>query len=148
MLKELVNEFSDSDFLFMAAAVADARVANKVGEKIKKSDLATLNLVENPDLLLALKEIKDKQIVVAFAAETEVSEDVDQALGQARLKMRRKGADFIYLNDVSHGEIFGSDDTRGWLISTLDVVEVATTTKKTLANLLINSAVQSAHQLS
>jgi phosphopantothenoylcysteine decarboxylase / phosphopantothenate---cysteine ligase len=139
---------SETDFLFMAAAVADAKVANKVDEKIKKINLATLNLVENPDLLLALREIKDKQIIVAFAAETEVSKNVDEALEQARLKMLRKGADFIYLNDVSHGEIFGSDDTRGWLISALDVVEVATTTKKTLADLLINSAVQSAHQLS
>jgi phosphopantothenoylcysteine decarboxylase/phosphopantothenate--cysteine ligase len=148
MLNELVNEFSETDFLFMAAAVADAKVADKVDEKIKKINLATLNLVENPDLLLALREIKDKQIIVAFAAETEVAKNVDKALEQARLKMHRKGADFIYLNDVSHGEIFGSDDTRGWLISALDVVEVATTAKKTLANLLINSAVRSAHQLS
>ena len=148
MLKELVQRFAETDFLFMVAAVADARVSNKADEKIKKNNLVSLNLVENPDLLLAIKDIKDKQIIVAFAAETEVSENVDEALDQVRAKMNRKGANFIYLNDVSHGEIFGSDDTRGWLVSTLDVVEVATTTKKTLANLLINSAVHSAHQLS
>jgi len=148
MLKELVQRFTETDFLFMAAAVADARVSNKVNEKIKKNNLVRLDLVENPDLLLALKDNKDKQIIVAFAAETEVSKNLDQALDQARLKMNRKGADFIYLNDVSHGEIFGSDETRGWLVSALDVVDVATITKKTLANLLINSAVQSVHQLS
>jgi phosphopantothenoylcysteine decarboxylase / phosphopantothenate---cysteine ligase len=148
MLKELVQRFAETHFLFMAAAVADARVSNKADEKIKKNNLVTLNLVENPDLLLAIKDSKDKQIIVAFAAETEVSKNVDQALDQVRLKMNRKGADFIYLNDVSHGEIFGSDETRGWLVSALDVVEVPTTKKKTLANLLINSAVHSAHQLS
>ena len=148
MLKELVQRFAETHFLFMAAAVADARVSNKADEKIKKNNLVSLNLVANPDLLLAVKDIKDKQIIVAFAAETEVSGNVDEALDQVRAKMNRKGADFIYLNDVSHGEIFGSDNTRGWLVSTLDVVEVATTTKKTLANLLINSAVHSAHQLS
>ena len=148
MLKELVNRFSETDFLFMAAAVADAKVSHKVDEKIKKSNLVSLDLVENPDLLIAIKESKDKQVVVAFAAETGVSKNIDEALELARVKMNRKGADFIYLNDVSHGEIFGSDDTRGWLVSRLDVVEVPTTTKKTLANLLINSAVQSAHQLS
>jgi phosphopantothenoylcysteine decarboxylase/phosphopantothenate--cysteine ligase len=148
MLKELVQRFTETDFLFMAAAVADARVSNKVNEKIKKNNLVRLDLVENPDLLLAVKDSKDKQIIVAFAAETEVSKNLDQALDQARLKMNRKGADFIYLNDVSHGEIFGSDETRGWLVSALDVVDVATITKKTLANLLINSAVQSVHQLS
>ena len=148
MLKELVQRFAETDFLFMVAAVADARVSNKADEKIKKNNLVTLNLVENPDLLLAIKDSKDKQIIVAFAAETEVSKNVDQALDQVRLKMNRKGADFIYLNDVSHGEIFGSDETSGWLVSALDVVEVPTTKKKTLANLLINSAVHSAHQLS
>jgi phosphopantothenoylcysteine decarboxylase / phosphopantothenate---cysteine ligase len=148
MLKELVQSFADADFLFMAAAVADARVSNKVDEKIKKNNLVALNLVENPDLLLAVKDSKDKQIIVAFAAETEVSKNVDEALNQVRAKMNRKGADFIYLNDVSHGEIFGSDETRGWLVSTVDVAEIATTTKKSLANLLINSAVRSAHQLS
>ena len=148
MLKELVQSFADADFLFMAAAVADARVSNKVDEKIKKNNLVALNLVENPDLLLAVKDSKDKQIIVAFAAETEVSKNVDEALHQVRAKMNRKGADFIYLNDVSHGEIFGSDETRGWLVSTVDVAEIATTTKKSLANLLINSAVRSAHQLS
>ena len=148
MLKELVQSFADADFLFMAAAVADARVSNKVDEKIKKNNLVALNLVENPDLLLAVRDSKDKQIIVAFAAETEVSKNVDEALNQVRAKMNRKGADFIYLNDVSHGEIFGSDETRGWLVSTVDVAEIATTTKKSLANLLINSAVRSAHQLS
>ena len=148
MLKELVQSFADADFLFMAAAVADARVSNKVDEKIKKNNLVALNLVENPDLLLAVRDSKDKQIIVAFAAETEVSKNVDEALHQVRAKMNRKGADFIYLNDVSHGEIFGSDETRGWLVSTVDVAEIATTTKKSLANLLINSAVRSAHQLS
>jgi phosphopantothenoylcysteine decarboxylase / phosphopantothenate---cysteine ligase len=148
MLKELVQRFAETDFLFMAAAVADARVSNKADEKIKKNNLVTLNLVENPDLLLAVKDIKDNQIIVAFAAETEVSKNVDEALDQVRAKMNRKGVDFIYLNDVSHGEIFGSDETRGWLVTKLDVVEVATTTKKTLANLLINSAVRSTHQLS
>ena len=148
MLKELVQSFADADFLFMAAAVADARVSNKVDEKIKKNNLVALNLVENPDLLLAVKDSRDKQIIVAFAAETEVSKNVDEALNQVRAKMNRKGADFIYLNDVSHGKIFGSDETRGWLVSTVDVAEIATTTKKSLANLLINSAVRSAHQLS
>lgn len=147
MLIELEKSFSKADFLFMAAAVADARVSNKASEKIKKSNLTSLELVENPDLLLTLSMRKDKQIIIAFAAETEVSKDLDEAHNQARQKMIRKGADFMYLNDVSHGEIFGSDETRGWLISALDVEEVPKTTKKILANLLINSALKSARQL-
>lgn len=148
MLTELEKSFQRADFLLMAAAVADAKVVNKVDEKIKKSNLTSLELTANPDLLVAISKKKDKQIVVAFAAETQVSNNQDEAIEQARSKMLRKGADFIYLNDVSHGEIFGSDETRGWLITTLDAVEVGRTSKKNLANLLINKALQSTHQLS
>ncbi len=140
MLGALEVAFDQSDYLFMAAAVADARVSNMGDQKIKKADFMTLNLIENPDLLSTLSKKKVNQIIVAFAAETEVSIDPDKAIEEARSKMARKGADFIYLNDVSHGEIFGSDYTQGWLISDRDLVEVSKTTKKTLANLLINHA--------
>jgi len=148
MLTELEKSFQKTDFLLMAAAVADAKVVNSFDEKIKKSNLTSLELTANPDLLVAVSKKKDKQVVVAFAAETQVSSNQDEAIEQARSKMLRKGADFIYLNDVSHGEIFGSDETRGWLITALDVVEVGRTSKKNLANLLINRALQSTHQLS
>lgn len=147
MLIELKKSFLKTDFLFMAAAVADAKVINRADEKIKKERLTSLELEENPDLLLALCKRKEKQIIVAFAAETEVTDDLEEAHNQARLKMIRKGADFIYLNDVSHGEIFGSDETCGWLIGARDVEEVPKTTKKKLANLLINNALKSARQL-
>jgi phosphopantothenoylcysteine decarboxylase/phosphopantothenate--cysteine ligase len=147
MLIELEKFYRNTDFLFMSAAVADAKVSNKASEKIKKSNLTSLELVENPDLLLTLSKRKDKQIIVAFAAETEVTDDLEEAHNQARLKMIRKGADFIYLNDVSHGEIFGSDETCGWLIGARDAEEVPKTTKKKLANLLINNALKSARQL-
>ena len=147
MLIELEKFYRNTDFLFMSAAVADAKVSNKASEKIKKSNLTSLELVENPDLLLTLSKRKDKQIIVAFAAETEVTDNLEEAHNQARLKMIRKGADFIYLNDVSHGEIFGSDETCGWLIGARDAEEVPKTTKKKLANLLINNALKSARQL-
>jgi phosphopantothenoylcysteine decarboxylase/phosphopantothenate--cysteine ligase len=140
MLEALEVAFDQTEYLFMAAAVADAKVSNKGDQKVKKADFTTLNLIENPDLLSTLSKRKVNQIIVAFAAETEVSIDPDKAIEEARSKMSRKGADFIYLNDVSNGEIFGSDYTQGWLISTRELVEVSKTTKKTLANLLINHA--------
>lgn len=148
MLSKLEKAFQDSDYLFMAAAVADARVSNRADGKIKKSNLSSIELIENPDLLQNLSSHKDKQIVIAFAAETQVSDNEGDAIEQARSKMLRKGADFIFLNDVSHGEIFGSDETRGWLITAHNAVEIGRTRKKNLANLLINNALQSTHQLS
>lgn len=140
MLEALEVTFAQTDYLFMAAAVADAKVSNKGDEKIKKADFTTLNLIENPDLLSTLSKKKVDQIVVAFAAETKVSINREKAFEEARSKMVRKGADFIYLNDVSNGEIFGSDYTQGWIISAHDVSEVSKTSKKTLAHLLINNA--------
>jgi phosphopantothenoylcysteine decarboxylase/phosphopantothenate--cysteine ligase len=140
MLGILEESFAKTDYLFMAAAVADARVSNQVDEKIKKNNLTALNLVENPDLLLTICKKKASQIVVAFAAETHISINLDKVIEEARLKMLRKGADFIYLNDVSNGEIFGSDYTCGWIISAHDAVEVPKSTKKKVANLLINNA--------
>ena len=147
MGKELERSFPDTDFLFMAAAVADARVSESVSSKIKKSDLSVLNLVENPDLLLSLTPMKQEQLIIAFAAETDVSKDIENSIAAARAKMLRKGADLIFLNDVSNGDIFGSNETRGWLIDSDEVIEVTNTSKKKLAHLLINQALHRAHQL-
>lgn len=139
MLAVLEERFPDVDYLFMAAAVADAKVVNRSKDKIKKANLSTISLAENPDLLATVCREKKSQIVFGFAAETQVALNQGEAIEQARSKMLRKGADFIYLNDVSNGEIFGSDYTSGWIISQHDALEVATSTKKTLAHLLINN---------
>jgi phosphopantothenoylcysteine decarboxylase/phosphopantothenate--cysteine ligase len=147
METELHRTFPENDFLFMAAAVADARVSEVENSKIKKNNLSVLNLVENPDLLLSLAQLKKDQLIIAFAAETDINEDIENGILDARAKMVRKGADLIYLNDVSNGEIFGSNETRGWLIDSDEVIEVTDTSKKKLAHLLINRALQRAHQL-
>jgi phosphopantothenoylcysteine decarboxylase/phosphopantothenate--cysteine ligase len=148
MSQELKKHFPLADFLFMAAAVADARVQTIHGEKIKKRDFSTIELVENPDLLQTLSDVKSKQVVLAFAAETDISGDMNEAIKAARIKMTRKGADFIFLNDVSHGGIFGSDETAGWIVSSDEELQVPLCSKKHLAHLLINRALSRANQLS
>ncbi len=111
-MQEVLNiEFTKTDALFMAAAVADAKVEKIANEKIKKSDLETIKLSPNPDLLVDLKSFKKGQVVIAFAAET--SGDI---VVEGRRKCVAKGADLIYVNDVSNGAIFGSDQTSGWVI--------------------------------
>jgi phosphopantothenoylcysteine decarboxylase/phosphopantothenate--cysteine ligase len=92
--------------------------------------------VENPDILKALSAIKGKQIICAFAAET--NSDVSAA-GQ---KMRDKGADLIYLNDVSEGQIFGSEQTSGHIIDANGLyASYRDITKDTLAHHLLDTAV-------
>ena len=89
-----------ADAAIFAAAVADWRVANAAGGKIKKQPGAAapvLELVPNPDILatIAAPGPARPRLVVGFAAET------GDLLENARGKLRRKNADWIVANDVS-----------------------------------------------
>jgi phosphopantothenoylcysteine decarboxylase/phosphopantothenate--cysteine ligase len=135
----LHQEFAKCDLLVMSAAVADARPESMQDSKIKKDSLKSINLAENVDILKSLKEIKIKQVVVAFAAET--SHDASAA----KSKMLAKGADILYLNDVSGGDIFNSETTFGEIFTSAGTsYKVAKTTKDTLAQELLDHAL---HQL-
>jgi phosphopantothenoylcysteine decarboxylase/phosphopantothenate--cysteine ligase len=108
----LKANIQDSDVLIMAAAVSDARPTSVAHEKIKKVDLQNIELVSNLDILKDLSSVaKDSQIIVGFAAETSNLE----TLGLAKLKA--KNLDLIYVNDVSNGAVFASDESAGFLIS-------------------------------
>jgi phosphopantothenoylcysteine decarboxylase/phosphopantothenate--cysteine ligase len=82
-----------------AAAVADWRVANAAGSKMKKDgsgQAPALQFVENPDILAAIARGPHRpRLVVGFAAET------DDVLAHASAKRLRKGCDWIVANDVS-----------------------------------------------
>jgi phosphopantothenoylcysteine decarboxylase/phosphopantothenate--cysteine ligase len=135
----LHQEFTKCDVLVMAAAVADARPENVQNSKIKKDALTSINLTENVDILKSLSGSKVKQVVVAFAAET--SHDATAA----QSKMLAKGADILYLNDVSGGDIFNSETTFGEIFTRGGAsYKVAKTTKDTLAQELLDHAL---HQL-
>ena len=108
----LKASIQDSDVLIMAAAISDARPTSVAHEKIKKDDLQSIDLVSNVDILKDLSSVaKDSQIIVGFAAETSHFE----SLGLA--KLRAKKLDLIYVNDVSNGAVFASDESAGFLIS-------------------------------
>lgn len=114
MRSAVVAEFSSNQALVMAAAVADAKPSNGSAEKIKKEQLHQINLSLNSDILAEVGAMKTKdQVVVGFAAETGLN-----AVESAQEKMRRKKADLLYVNNVSDGAIFGSDNTSGYLLST------------------------------
>ena len=140
MQEALTKEFNDSQILVMAAAVADARPLSLSQEKIKKGIFANIELQLNPDLLKELGVIRGKnQVLVAFAAETESISDA--TIEAAKTKMLSKGADLIFLNDVSNGAIFGEDKTSGILIDNNGKsIECKLQGKDTLADLLLDSA--------
>ena len=135
MLKALEDEFSHSDILVMSAAVADARPLQLAESKIRKSEFTNIALIENPDLLQTISARKTHQVIVGFAAET------SENLHAAQEKMTAKGADILYLNDVSGGDIFNSETTHGFILAQgKEPLKVAETTKDTLAHQLLDEA--------
>ncbi len=88
-----------ADVAVMAAAVADWRVANASGAKLKKDgsgQAPALEFAENPDILASVcKGLHRPRLVIGFAAET------NDVLAHATAKRLRKGCDWIVANDVS-----------------------------------------------
>ncbi len=140
MHQALLAEFPECEILLMAAAVADAKPAAVSNEKIRKDKYQNIELVANPDLLANIsKDRKANQVIVAFAAETSAINS--SSIEVAKAKMLSKGADFIYLNDVSNGAIFGSEETSGLVIdSNGESIEFKNKSKDTLADLLLDLA--------
>ena len=137
MQEILASEFPKCEILIMSAAIADARPKNYSAGKIKKDKLQSIELETNPDLLQQLSKTKsNKQIIIAFAAETG---ELD--IPAAHRKLQAKGADLLFLNDVSGGAVFGSDETSGFIInSDGDSFTCAVQSKDTLADLLLDKA--------
>ena len=124
------------DIAVCAAAVADWRVADESGEKIKKQsgDAApALQLVENPDILATLSAAGPARprLVIGFAAETQAVEE------NATRKRRTKGCDWILANDVSVGSgTFGGTDNTILLITAEGCERWPTISKQAVAEKL------------
>jgi phosphopantothenoylcysteine decarboxylase / phosphopantothenate---cysteine ligase len=95
------------DVAVFAAAVADWRPRQESHNKIKKQGRPpTIELLENPDILATVAHRKSKRpkFVIGFAAET------DDLLANAKVKLAKKGCDWIVANDVSPATgIMGGD---------------------------------------
>jgi phosphopantothenoylcysteine decarboxylase/phosphopantothenate--cysteine ligase len=107
MLDALQARVADCDLLVMAAAVGDLRFARCYTGKLPKGELPReLAVEETPDILATLAAAKRPgQVFVGFAAETGDAE----AHGLA--KLRRKGMDYVVVNDVAQPGIgFASRD--------------------------------------
>lgn len=113
----VLQALPSTDVLVMAAAVADFRPAEVVATKIKKNDDGTdpvITLVRNPDVLrdavLAREGRTEPLIIAGFAAET--GDATADPLTHARAKLGRKGCDFLVLNVVGSGLVFGEDSNE------------------------------------
>ncbi len=106
-----------ADVAVFAAAVADWRVANAAGQKLKKvlgGAPPELALTQNPDILATVAAAGPlrPRLVVGFAAET------GDLRRHAEDKRRRKGCDWIVANDVSAGTgIMGGAENEVHLVT-------------------------------
>ncbi len=111
-----------ADALIMAAAVADFRPAEQILTKIKKRADGVdpvITLVRNPDILREAVEQRTAAgagpVIVGFAAET--GDPTADPLSHAREKLARKGCDYLVLNQVGDGRVFGLDDTAATILA-------------------------------
>ena len=99
------SAFEGADALIMTAAVLDFRPDQVSQGKLKKSpDGLDLHLIPNDDFLIGLGKNKGNRKVIGFAMET------DNAVKNARGKLKRKHLDLIVLNELNvEGAGFGVD---------------------------------------
>ena len=136
MKQAIEEEFVEADVLVMSAAVADFRVEESAVGKVKKESFSSLNLLRNDDIVASVGAKKrTNQVIVAFAAET--GSNLAE-LGEK--KLRAKNADFLYVNDVSGGAVFGEEVTSGLLLSMDAAPKVFhNVTKHEVAKEIVNS---------
>lgn len=108
MMEAVKNNFDNQDAIIMSAAVSDYRPQEVANQKIKKkTNEFSINLVKNPDILQYLGTIKGNKYLVGFALET------NNAIENAKGKLKRKNADLIVLNTLEDEEAgFGKNTNK------------------------------------
>ncbi len=96
MRHAVMSEFESASMIFMAAAVADYRLARPARQKLKKRAAPlVIELERTVDILSELRERAGDRLLVGFAAETE------NVVANAERKFREKGLDLMVANDVT-----------------------------------------------
>lgn len=121
------------------AAVSDFKVKKFSNQKIKKTAEKNLilELEKNPDILEFVGTSKKRpDLVIGFAAESENLQKY------AKEKLQKKNCDLIVANDVEAGEIFGSDQTKAFLISKNKSENLNKISKAELARILAEKIIK------
>ena len=140
-MQEALDELAGGvDVVICSAAVSDYRPSTQHDRKLKRgsaddaSNLESIELTENPDLLRSLAdrrqrgELPNNPMLIGFAAET------DDLIENARKKLLSKGVDYIVANDVSRTDIgFDAPTNEVYLISADSEVKIEFAPKRTIA---------------
>lgn len=139
MFEAVKEHFSDKDFIFKAAAVADYTPIETCMEKMKKDalgDSSNLPLKRTPDILKYLGEHKKEgQFLCGFSMETQNLEE------NSRQKLLRKNADMIAANCLkTEGAGFQGDTNIITLITRSSMRQLGLLTKEETADKIIDAA--------
>jgi len=134
MYDAVMNNITSQDLFISCAAVADYRPSKVSLNKIKKtSNIKSIQLTENKDILASVCKLKDKPICIGFAAETE------NLIANAKQKLKNKNCDAIILNDISNSEIgLNSDENEVHFISGKNSEKIDKNSKQIIAEIIIN----------
>ena len=134
MYDAVMNNITSQDLFISCAAVADYRPSKVSLNKIKKtSNIKSIQLTENKDILASVCKLKDKPICIGFAAETE------NLISNAKQKLKNKKCDAIILNDISNSEIgLKSDENEVHFISEKNSEKIDKNSKLIIAEIIIN----------
>ena len=134
MYDAVMNNITSQDLFISCAAVADYRPSKVSLNKIKKtSNIRSIQLTENKDILASVCKLKDKPICIGFAAETE------NLISNAKHKLKIKKCDAIILNDISNSEIgLKSDENEVHFISEKNSEKIDKNSKQIIAEIIIN----------
>jgi phosphopantothenoylcysteine decarboxylase/phosphopantothenate--cysteine ligase len=135
MRKAVLSELSKADYIIMAAAVSDWRLAKVPSRKIKRSSgKIALELMENPDMLSEVCDRKAGRVVAGFALETE---DLEK---NAIKKLLGKNADIIVANALKRRlNVFGNNNIDVLIIDRLgNKLAVRNRPKKDLAKIILD----------
>ncbi|MEM8640747.1 MAG: bifunctional phosphopantothenoylcysteine decarboxylase/phosphopantothenate--cysteine ligase CoaBC [Cyanobacteria bacterium P01_G01_bin.54] len=138
MQRALELALSDTDLLWMVAAVADVRPARQAMRKLPKAELPEhLPLEPVPDIVTQLEQQKFlHQRFIGFAAQT------GEIVAPAIAKLKRKGLDAIVANAVDKGDRgFGSPNNSGiWITTSGEKRTIPLMSKVELAHQLLDYA--------
>ena len=111
MLEEIKKRMSENKLLIMSAAPLDYEFESYHDEKIKKGEALTFKMKRTPDILKTIKPYKGDLKVIGFAAESE------NAYEYGLEKLKNKGMDMIFINNILKDNVFGSEENNGIMIS-------------------------------
>lgn len=111
MLEEIKKRMCDNELLIMSAAPLDYEFESYHDEKIKKGEALTFKMKRTPDILKTIKPDKGDLRVIGFAAESE------NAYEYGLEKLKNKGMDMIFINNILKDNVFGSEENNGIMIS-------------------------------